>query len=217
MQTRHLLMILLALSVASTATVDAGPAQKKAAKGQKLYKWVDKDGVTQFGNAIPPEYASQGGEQISKSGQTLRTIEAEKTPEQLAEMERAKAAAEEARLVAAEAAKRDRMLLGTYPTIADLMRARDTRLQAIEAQTNLASGTVAALERELVKLDKQEQNARKSGKALPEKAQQDKQRIREELLANQRFVLEKQAEAQATRDQFEKDRLRLIELRGGEQ
>ncbi|MFI4921555.1 MAG: DUF4124 domain-containing protein, partial [Gammaproteobacteria bacterium] len=51
---------------------------------QKLYKWVDKDGITHYGSSIPPEYAAQQSEQIDTHGNVVKTQAAEKTPEQLA-------------------------------------------------------------------------------------------------------------------------------------
>lgn len=192
----------------------AGPAKKKNT-AQKLYKWVDEKGVTHFGNAIPPEYASQGGEQIDKKGQTVKTIEAEKSGEALAEQERLRAEAEAAKQAAIDQAKHDKMLLGTYPTVADLTRSKDAKLAAVDAQARLASGTVATLERELVKLEKQAEALKKAKKPVPDKITVDIESHRRDLLTNQRFVLERQAEHDQVLEQFEKDRKRLIELRGG--
>jgi hypothetical protein len=219
MQLKYFAIPLLAITLAAAAASDvqAGPAAKKEKRGtaQKLYKWVDDKGVTHFGNKIPPEYASQGGEQIDKTGQTVRTIEAEKSGEALAEAERQRAEAEAARQAAADQARNDKVLLGTFPTVADLTRSKDAKLAAVDAQARLASGTVATLERELVKLEKQAETLKKANKPVPDKIMVDIESHRRDLLTNQRFVLERQAEHDQVLEQYEKDRKRLIELRGG--
>src|ERR1700722_10068228 len=85
-----------------------------SAASTKLYKWVDKNGVTQYGSSIPPEYASQQTEQLNDQGQVISTQAAQKTPEQLAAEAAAQQQAQQQAQAQADVAKRDQVLLDTY-------------------------------------------------------------------------------------------------------
>ncbi len=60
--------------------------------GRKLYKWVDEQGVTHFGDHIPPEYAAQEQHVINSQGVETERIEAQRSPEQMAAPNRRRAA-----------------------------------------------------------------------------------------------------------------------------
>ena len=89
--------------------------------GRKVYKWVDAQGITHYGDQIPPEYASQESALVNKQGVEVGRQEAQKTPEQLA-------AAEQQRLDAERRASRDKNLLNTYVSVQEIERLRDQRL-----------------------------------------------------------------------------------------
>src|ERR1700680_2999177 len=50
--------------------------------GRVLYKWVDKDGVTHYGDRVPPEYASQEQHILNSRGLEINHLDAQKTAEQ---------------------------------------------------------------------------------------------------------------------------------------
>ena len=60
-----------------------------------LYKWVDEQGVTHYGDHIPPEYAAQEQQVINSQGVEISRLEAQKTPEQLAAEEQKKIEAQQ--------------------------------------------------------------------------------------------------------------------------
>ena len=67
--------------------------------GRVLYKWVDSEGVTHYGDRIPPEYASQEQHVMNARGIEIGHLDAQKTPEQLAADEAKKLDAEQRALV----------------------------------------------------------------------------------------------------------------------
>src|ERR1700683_1693431 len=75
-----------------------------AEPGHTVYKWVDEQGVTHYGDHIPPEYAAQERHVINAQGVEISRLEAQKTPEQLAAEEQKKIEAEQSQ-------NRDRNLL----------------------------------------------------------------------------------------------------------
>jgi len=103
----------------------------------QVYKWVDKNGVTHYGDAVPAEYAPRERHIINEQGVTVETLDREKTQEELA-ADKAYAAR-----MAAEAKERelqlerDRILLDTYLSVEEIAMLRDRRLLAIEAQVGV--------------------------------------------------------------------------------
>src|ERR1700723_4754032 len=78
---------LLALPLAAGA---AAPTSTPSNNGRVLYKWVDAQGVTHYGDHVPPEYASQEQHILNSRGYEIDRLEAQKTPEQGAAGERRK-------------------------------------------------------------------------------------------------------------------------------
>ena len=77
---RNILKGLTALLILNSAMVLAG-----------MYKWVDDQGKTHYGDSVPPKYAKQQRKSINTQGRTVKVYEAAKTPEELAEMRRVEA------------------------------------------------------------------------------------------------------------------------------
>src|ERR1700739_2905881 len=100
---------LLSTSVLIAAAILAAAAWG-AGSTRKVYKWVDDQGVTHYGDQIPPEYASQAHGVINNQGIEVEHTDAEKSPEQLAAENQRKLAAE-------QRASRDRNLLSTYGSV----------------------------------------------------------------------------------------------------
>ncbi|NNF17811.1 MAG: DUF4124 domain-containing protein [Gammaproteobacteria bacterium] len=122
---RVTLLTLLMLSIGQTAVAD------------KLYKWVDENGVTHYGDSVPARYSSHERHVLNEHGVTVDTLAREKTESELAAEVEAAAAAEQARYAAARQAEKDRVLLNTYLTVQDISSLRDRRVLAIEAQVGV--------------------------------------------------------------------------------
>src|SRR3989338_6186886 len=48
----------------------------------KLYKWVDEQGTTHYGETVPPEYANKNRDEINKAGRVVKKHEV-LTPEEI--------------------------------------------------------------------------------------------------------------------------------------
>jgi len=105
------------LLLLATTSFSAGAAPSS---GRKLYKWVDAQGITHFGDHIPPEYASQEQHVVNSQGVETERIEAQRSPKQVA-------AEEKKRFEAEQRANRDKNLLNTYVSVSEIERLRDQR------------------------------------------------------------------------------------------
>jgi len=138
---KNLAWALSILLLLATTSFSAGTPPS----GRKLYKWVDEQGVTHYGDHIPPEYASQEQHVINSQGVETERIEAQRTPEQMA-------AEEKKRFEAEQKASRDKNLMNTYASVPEIERLRDQRLTLLADQISCASpasgsGRIAAIRR----------------------------------------------------------------------
>jgi chromosome segregation ATPase len=178
----------------------------------KVYKWVDKDGVVHFGSSIPPEYASQQTEQLNAQGQVIKTQAAQKTPEQLAAEAQAKQQAQQQAQTKADAAKRDKVLLDTYTSIADIERDRDSKLSAIDAQINVLNGSITSAQNTLAEFQGRAAELTEKNKPVAPDLQKHIDAARQQLILNQQQLLTQQQYRQQMSDQFAGDISRYKEL-----
>jgi hypothetical protein len=112
----------------------------------ELYKWVDENGVTHYGDRIPPEYASQRHERFNQVGVRVEVDEGELSKEELA------ARAEQERMNQ-ERIDYDTQLLKSYEQVSDIERLREARLADLKQQDNLAQNYLQGLEQRLKDLE----------------------------------------------------------------
>jgi|SRR5579871_3306895 len=202
----------LALFAAAFCLVFAAAAA--ADSKTKLYKWVDKDGVTHYGSSIPPEYASQASEQLNAQGQVVKTQDAQKTPAQLAAEAQAKAQADQQAQALAAVQAHDKVLLDTYTSVDDMQRDRDSKLSAIDAQVNVLNGSITASQKTVAEFQGRANELAKNNKPVPADLQKHIDDAKQQLIANQQQLLQQQQYKQQMEDQFVKDIARYKELTG---
>ncbi|HEX4299476.1 MAG TPA: DUF4124 domain-containing protein [Gammaproteobacteria bacterium] len=199
------LMFLALLSLTFAGFVHAAP---------RMYKWVDKNGVTQYGSSIPPEYASQQSEQINAQGQVVKTQDAQKTPEQLAAEVQVQQQKQQQAQAQADAAKRDKVLLDTYTSVDDIGRDRDSKLSAIDAQINVLNGSITSAQNTLAEFQGRAAELTQKDKPVPPDLQKHIDAARQQLILNQQQLLTQQQYRQQMSDQFAGDISRYKELTG---
>ena len=130
---RPAVAIALVLAACTMATGVADAAKKKpkssgpALTDEHIYRCKSASGQSFFGQNIPPECMGADVEVLDQTGRVIRMIPGAKSLEQIA----AQKAAEDAK---AAAAQRDRTLLATYLSVADIERLRDQRIELLEQQ-----------------------------------------------------------------------------------
>lgn len=105
----------------------------------QLYKWVDENGKTQYGDTIPPTSADRARQELRSDGTVKQSTERAATTEE----KRAaalKAREEAVRKVAQdERERKDKALLMTYSSLADYDRVRDRTLTLMTADIRALS------------------------------------------------------------------------------
>ncbi len=192
--------------LASLGVADAGPT------GRTMYKWVDAQGVTHYGDRIPPEYASQEQHLINSQGVEVQTLEAQKTPEQLA-------AEDQKKLDAEQRLNRDKNLLNTYVSVQEIERLRDQRVTLLSDQIKVTSSFLELLNTKMKKLRMNSMrfkpySADPNAPAMPDQLADDLVRVGNDIRTQEQNLREKRSEESAMKKQFESDIDRFKELKG---
>ena len=208
MNTRKLASLAAIVALAFAVAAAAAPAKTK------LYKWVDKNGVTQYGSSIPPEYASQASQQLNAQGQVVSSQTAQKTPEQLAAEAQAAQQAQQQAQADAVVKAHDKVLLDTYTSVADMERDRDSKVSAIDAQINVLNGSISSSQTTLADFQGRATELASKNKPVPPDLEKHIDAAKQQLIANQQQLLLQQQHKQDMEQQFVKDIARYKALTG---
>ncbi len=194
-----------------TASLLCSGAAAAGGNGRTLYKWVDDQGVTHYGDRIPPEYAAQEQHIINSQGVEINRLEAQKTAEQTAADEQKKADAEQ-RL------SRDKNLLNTYVSIQEIERLRDQRLDLVTDQIKVTTQFLDTLNGRMKKLRVSSMhfkpyNGDAKAPPMPDQVVEDLVRLATDINTQEQNLRQKHGEESTMKQQFESDIGRFKELK----
>lgn len=135
-------------TIAASAVLFALSTGLAAGETQKLYRWVDAEGVVHFGDSIPAEYAEIEKQVVNEHGITVDVMRGKKTPEEIAEEKRLA----EVRMAEELQRRADAALLATYLSVDEIIMHRDRRVELFQAQTRVTELYLKNLEKRLVRL-----------------------------------------------------------------
>ncbi len=199
-----LMLLTLVVSTALAASSSTTP-------GRVLYKWVDADGVTHYGDHIPPEYASQEQHVINSRGVEISRLDAQKTPEQLATEEQKKLDAEQRQ-------NRDKNLLSTYASVQEIERLRDQRVTLLSDQIKVTTQFLDTLDGRMKKLRADTMRFKPYSTdpralVMPDQWAEDLVRLTSDIHTQEQNLRQKRSEEATMSIQFESDIDRFKELK----
>jgi chromosome segregation ATPase len=174
----------------------------------KLYKWVDKNGTTHYGETIPPEYADRDTKQLSNGRVTDRDetfnsqqLNAAKkdTPEEKA---------------AKEARRRDDALLNSFTNEKEIDLSRDRSLLQIEARINSYTTMIKSAQATVDDLHKENDNRTKKGLKIPQSLTDDIAAAEERVAQLQKELENNQKESETVKTRYAAEKQRFRELKG---
>ena len=133
----------------------------------KIYKWLDEDGQMHFGDEIPSKYIIREHDELNHSGVVIKHRDAAKTAEQKAEDRRIEHERKKAALIEKKKKQRDRVLLDTYTTERDLVVARNSRMEAVDAQIKLADSIIIDSNNKIKSWEQQVLDIQASNREVP--------------------------------------------------
>lgn len=212
--TGRLGMVLLVAAALAVLALLAAPGAARAA----TYKWVDEKGVVHYTDHMPPEAINKGTTELNKQGVTVKKTEPAPTPEQRRAKEEEEARQKELARQQTEAARRDRALLSSYTSEAEIDLARNRSLRTIESVVQSSK----AYSEQLVRRKADIETKRKTEfaqKPMPAALERELETINVELAKQDDLLALKQKEAVAVNAKYDNDKKRwheLVAAKGGE-
>jgi len=208
------------LAIAAAALLVAAPAIVHAASGntgnrmvsEEVYRCRDGKGQYQYGQSIPAVCMDQDVEVLDETGRVVRIIPGRRSLEQVAAQ---KAAEDEVKA----AAQRDRTLLATYLTVADIERLRDQRVELLEQQSRVTEQYIANLREREARLMADAQryypySTKPNAQPVPEHLAQEMVNTVNGLQVYEEELTKNTAERNQLRAEFDADITRFKELKG---
>jgi Domain of unknown function (DUF4124) len=179
----------------------------------KLYKWVDDNGVTHYGEVIPPEYANKDRDSVSKSGLI------QKRPEKVdpATIQAKEEAAEKRKIenqATVEQQRRDNALLNTYSNENEIDQARDRSLVLVNARIDSNKMLLKSSQASLDELRKEADSRTKSGKKVPASLTNDITQTEGRVNRYTAELSKSEVELATVKARFEKDKELYRKLKG---
>ncbi len=176
--------------------------------------WTNNEGVRECGEKVPPEFAQQGHQEMSKQGVVVGKKERAKTKEELAEEARLARIAEQEQKVAEEQAKQDKILLDTFTSVTDIETVRDDKLAVIESSITLTKKRSEKTQEDLDKRIQAAAAAERAGNAPDEALLKDIEDLRSRIKNNDVFIAGKRKEQEEVTASAAADIERFKRLKG---
>jgi len=214
---QNLLLVTLASAALAVASAPAVAASKKAAQkstnpSEVVYRCKDAKGQSYFGQNIPPECMEADIEVLDDTGRVVRVIPGRQSIEAIQAQKAADAAQK-------ENAQRDRTLLATYLSVADIERLRDQRLELLVQQAHVTEQYIANLRERESRLVDDVQRYRPYSSApkapvLPDHVAEDIVNTVNGLQVYEQELAKNTVEQQQLRSEFDSDIARFKQLKG---
>ena len=174
----------------------------------KLYKWVDAQGVTHYGETIPPEYANRDTKMLDKGHVTDRSENFDDNKKNSTKKETPEDKA------AAEARRRDEALLNSFTTEREIDLSRDRSLFQIEARINSYTTLIKSAQATVDDLHKESDNRISLGRKIPQSLTDDLAQAEARVAKLQKDLDNNVKEMESVKARYEADKRRFRELKG---
>ena len=205
MKTKNLLSLTLTLFLLGGTTLPAHAGIKC---------WTNHEGIRECGNRVPPEYAQQGHQELSKQGTVIEEQERAKTTEEIAEEQRQAELEAEKLKQEEERHRQDKILLDTFSNVEDIELARDGKIAAIESTIHLTNKRIEKIQEDLDKRIKAAAAEERSGNTPNEALLKDIESLRRQIKNNEAFIAKKRTEQEEVKSDYDIDIERFKNLKG---
>lgn len=170
----------------------------------KLYKWVDENGTTHYGETIPPRYANRDTQTLEKG----RLTERETSREMPGQQSKMKTDEE------IQAERHDNALINTYSSDAEIDLARDRNLQQVEARISSYTTLLKSANENLASLQQEQERITKQNRKTPKSLTEDLENAKLRIEQFQAELTTNKEELEAVKARYAKDKARYRELKG---
>ncbi len=170
----------------------------------RLYKWVDENGTTHYGETIPPKYANRNTQTLEK-GRLQERESARETPgknsislTQEEEQER----------------RRDNALINTYSSEKEIDLARDRNLQQVEARLNSFTTLLKSANDNMAGLQQERERLLEKKRKIPKSLEEDLANAQQRIDKFQNDLQQSEEEMVSVKARYAADKARYRELKG---
>jgi len=171
-------------------------------QAQALYRWVDGKGVVHYSDQVPPTDADKERKILDKTGRTVKTIDRAKTKEELAEEKRRAALKAKQQKVLNKQKEKDRVLLLTYQSLAEIYEARDVKITTVENAILISQSTLKSQKKKLSSLRHTAAEFERSSRAVPKRIIDKMKSVQGQITLTNRFIYRKRKEQDEIRKEF---------------
>lgn len=172
------------------------------AQAGKIVKWVDKNGVTQYGDKLPPEYADRKSSEMNDRGRVVKQNNAAgSTPSE---------AANQDKLVQD---RKDKILLASYTSANEIDLARDRSLEMDKAALTSLNAQKENLNARIARNNQTADGFKKRNKPLPANLDAE---FKDALAQSGRLdkqIADRKLAMDVTKQNFAADKARFIALK----
>ena len=180
-----------------------------ATAAMRMYRYENAQGVKVIDYQVPPEYVSKGYEVLNSQGRVIEVVPRSLTPVELM----AKMKEEKRKLDEAHQAEEDKKLLTIFSSPADAERARDRKLEAIDAYINITRGNVLKMKDDFTYTQAQAAERERAGQAVPDFQLEKIESLQRQMDQAEESIQEKEKEKAVIRAEYAKHIDRLRELK----
>ncbi len=184
------------------------------AQGTLTYRCTGPDGKKYYGSTIPKQCYGRPLEQLNAQGLVVKRIDAEGDEKERAAKEADQAKKKEQESVSKEESRRNRALLATYTSVADIDQARGRALQENQKTTQEVQARIEGMKKDQTRLTKELEFY--SGKNKPPaKLTEEIGNIGIDLKAQEGLLDAKKQEVALINAKYDDDKKRYLELTRG--
>jgi len=175
-----------------------------------LYKWVDEKGNVHYTDTLPPEAVDKARSELNRQGIEVKKTDKALTPEQRRAIEQDAQRQKQLARQQEETARRDRALLSSYSSEAEIDLARKRSLQTIDSvvQSTLAYSEQLTKRKAEVEAKKEESK----GKPVVAVLDRELESIESELVRQTELIEQKKRETEMVIAKYDADKQRWREL-----
>ncbi len=214
---RLALLCSLAVAIVVPAAAQSRRSNTTDNSGREaFYRCRDASGQTHYGDGMPPACRGFDTEVLDNRGMLLRVIEGEATRNERIKREAAEATLRQQRETREQ---RDRMLIETYLSVADIERLRDQRLDLLIAQYKVTEQNIANLRERQSRMEAQvarfkPYSDKPNAPPLPDHLAEEMVNTVNSLRTYQEMLVNNQREQAQLKTNFDSDIKRFKELKG---
>lgn len=186
-------------------------AQEKQRSG--VYKWTAPDGTIHFSKTLPPEVREMAHEKIGKSGGVIEKVGRALTEEELIQLAKDEALAEEERQKILDQMKKDHALLTSYPSEEALEDKLNYNLERTEGMIVIAQKSITTQLKGLSQEVSRAANIQRAGIVVDDKTRQNIAVMQVAIQQREKEILDLRASQAAMVKRHEFDKKRYNQLK----